>query len=138
MSIVQILVIAAPSAVWLIGHHISPQQVQYRKNAEGRLLIRQRKNYFLQIGPLQFQQAVAREGGLSRLTCHAGPANAVACPLTSFTPAYDRGSPPLLHLAGRRWKPRAKAVSSSVGTGRAPRVGTACVSPCRSRWSPYH
>src|SRR3546814_1390545 len=42
-SIVQILVIAAPSAVWLIGHHISPQQVQYRKNAEGRLLIRQRK-----------------------------------------------------------------------------------------------
>src|SRR3546814_18223031 len=86
--IVQILVIAAPSAVWLIGHHISPQQVQYRKNAEGRLLIRQRKNYFLQIGPLQFQQAVAREGGLSRLTCHAGPANAVACPLPSFTPAY--------------------------------------------------
>src|SRR3546814_11868967 len=108
-----------------------------------RLLIRQRKNYFLQIGPLPFQQAVAREGGLSRLTCHAGPANAVACPLTSFTPAYDRGSRPLLHLAGRRWKPRAKAVSSLVGPGRAPRseerrVGKECVSTCRSWGSPYH
>src|SRR3546814_18434824 len=45
---------------------------------------------------------------------------AVSCPLCSFPPAYDRGSRPLLHLAGRRWKPRAKAVSSSVGPGRAP------------------
>src|SRR3546814_17227283 len=120
MSIVQILVIAAPSAVWLIGHHISPQQVQYRKSAEGRLLIRQRKNYFLQIGPLQFQQAVAREGGLSRLTCHAGQATAVACMLTSFMPAYERGRPPYLHPTGILWHPRPKPVNSSVGQGRAP------------------
>src|SRR3546814_18359584 len=44
-----------------------------------------------------------------------------------------------LHASARRLPPRGRqGYNVRVGRSDVRRVGTACVSPCRSRWVPYH